>query len=567
MIFRAMPRSRPAHQLGRAASTTLSRRCWPGRSLPHAKPGPGGVVEAAAIPGDVLEGVEGHAGEVPALLPVIGRVAVVLHEKAVVVLSPHVQHLEQALVDEEVLAPHAVAVAELPEVISALLRAARPGDHGIAREDLEGAVEAILAVVQIHALLGLRVHGYDASQALGEEDRVGIDLHRPVVLQEGGVLHDFLPDREEDGQVESGAELPSLLALEVAVHDAGDQALGHLDRPVAVDRVGVAAEEADTRLVLEGQQALLVAARQHQGEAVERHVGHARGLEGHVLRRTQPEPLVQVVLVAHARVERATIPGLGGVQAGPAPVRNLGLVLEVVPLLVPVFLVARQRVETAQILGAVRGEAETALVHEHAGLLREHPLLALFAWHAGHHLDQAPIPHRAGCVEAKTTHAPDDAVVAGQGQVGPGRCSSLIGPAMTLQLGLPGRPGRPGEIVRLEVVAVRPVRVARHQPDLDVPGDGVAPAQRLEVAHVGQAWYVLLLAPGPGTAARVAPAHLLALLRAVDVSGTEERAVRPEVDVVLDCPAHGLPLRCDLVLELPHQRCVHLLAALANRVG
>mmetsp|Transcript_80579 Transcript_80579/g.207391 ORF Transcript_80579/g.207391 Transcript_80579/m.207391 type:complete len:362 (+) Transcript_80579:611-1696(+) len=131
--------------------------------------------------------------------------------------------------------------------------------------------------------------GEDAAQTLREEDSVGVHLRGPIVLHEDGVSDDLLPDGQEDRQVQGGAELASLLALQVAVHNARGQIASDLDHLVAVDGVGLAGEEAHALLVLHRQQLGLVAKGQHERKAVEfatsschprQRCGGARGQRG-----------------------------------------------------------------------------------------------------------------------------------------------------------------------------------------------------------------------------------------------------------------------------------------------
>eukprot|EP00406_Dinophysis_acuminata_P011380 CAMPEP_0179217006 /NCGR_PEP_ID=MMETSP0797-20121207/3686_1 /TAXON_ID=47934 /ORGANISM="Dinophysis acuminata, Strain DAEP01" /LENGTH=167 /DNA_ID=CAMNT_0020923211 /DNA_START=238 /DNA_END=738 /DNA_ORIENTATION=- len=134
--------------------------------------------EARLVAAHRLEGVEGGDGGVPAGEPVRGRVAVVLLEQEVVEVALHVQHLEQALVYEHVLAPAAVPRARLHEVLLAPRHARPPRLHRLPGEDLERPVQAALAVVQVHPGWPLLVAEQGGPQPVREEDAVRVDLHR-----------------------------------------------------------------------------------------------------------------------------------------------------------------------------------------------------------------------------------------------------------------------------------------------------------------------------------------------------------------------------------------------------
>jgi len=76
------------------------------------------------------------------------------------------------------------------------------------RNNFHGAVEAELAVVHVHALFPLSRFqptviqvNKELPQAPGQEDSIGIDLHRPVVEMDAVVTDDLAPDANEDRRV------------------------------------------------------------------------------------------------------------------------------------------------------------------------------------------------------------------------------------------------------------------------------------------------------------------------------------------------------------------------------
>mmetsp|Transcript_30772 Transcript_30772/g.86787 ORF Transcript_30772/g.86787 Transcript_30772/m.86787 type:complete len:318 (+) Transcript_30772:405-1358(+) len=131
-------------------------------------------------------------------------------------------------------------------------------------------MQAVLAVVQVHPSVSLRVLPHDRPQPLGEKDGVGVDLHGPAIVRVPAVTGHLIPDRYEDAGVHGRVEFAPHLALEIYVYDGGIDSLDNLDRLVAVNLVPVACEDAHLFLVLEIQQGLLVASREHEGEAKER---------------------------------------------------------------------------------------------------------------------------------------------------------------------------------------------------------------------------------------------------------------------------------------------------------
>mmetsp|Transcript_14703 Transcript_14703/g.40368 ORF Transcript_14703/g.40368 Transcript_14703/m.40368 type:complete len:258 (+) Transcript_14703:476-1249(+) len=143
-------------------------------------------------------------------------------------------------------------------------------------------MQAVLAVADVpHPGVG----SGDGPQALGKENSIWIHLGDPIVLLVPAVVDDPLPDfekevrlcrgkiveyRDEDPGVEGRVRVAPELDREVCRHYCRPDAWAHRERDVAVDIPSVAAEDADSFLVLELQQLLLVGVRDHQGEAKHR---------------------------------------------------------------------------------------------------------------------------------------------------------------------------------------------------------------------------------------------------------------------------------------------------------
>mmetsp|Transcript_115828 Transcript_115828/g.328257 ORF Transcript_115828/g.328257 Transcript_115828/m.328257 type:complete len:260 (+) Transcript_115828:220-999(+) len=214
--------------------------------------------------------MKGNAGAVPAGSPSLGGVAVLLGEQVELVDALHKEDIAGTLVHEHVLAPGAVAGALRPEAVGALLLAGVVHLHGLAGEDLERPVEPELAVVQVHPVRLLVERPDDPPQAIREENGVRVGLHSPVAEPEPSFALHLVPHRHEDLRVQGRLELPPVGALKVALDDRGNDPGGDLDGLAAVDPVLLAPEDAHLPRVLHGEQALLVAPRNHQREAVQR---------------------------------------------------------------------------------------------------------------------------------------------------------------------------------------------------------------------------------------------------------------------------------------------------------
>mmetsp|Transcript_67725 Transcript_67725/g.218816 ORF Transcript_67725/g.218816 Transcript_67725/m.218816 type:complete len:391 (-) Transcript_67725:842-2014(-) len=298
------------------------------------------VFQATRVAFHSLEGVESHTRDIGAGGPICGGLAMVLEQQAEVVVPCNVEHLPQALVYEQVLAPEAISSALLLEVLHATRRARRPGRHGIAGEDLQRPMQAKLAIVQVGALLGLWMQRKDLEKPRGEKDGIGVDLHCPIMMLEASLLDDLGPDSDEDVQVQGGPKLASLSALEVTVDDGCVDPWRHLNHLVAVNCKLIAREETHLLLVLHGQQRLLITTWQHEGEAIE---GSWRILLQRGLIAVDPEVplLIQLGHIAGLYVQHARVNfPLAGIQASSAPALDDTSGLIIHPLLTPVACVA-----------------------------------------------------------------------------------------------------------------------------------------------------------------------------------------------------------------------------------
>mmetsp|Transcript_55674 Transcript_55674/g.143449 ORF Transcript_55674/g.143449 Transcript_55674/m.143449 type:complete len:314 (+) Transcript_55674:502-1443(+) len=211
---------------------------------------PVGVDEAGLVTLPGLKRVEGHVRGVAAVFPPGRRVAVILHEQLVVRKSLSPKHAVQALVDIQVLAPCARPVALLLEVLGAAVHARAQRLDRLAGEDLDGAMETELAVDHVHAQRPLLVFAHHAAQAPGDEDRVGVDLDRPVVSEEDSVLDNLTPDGHEDVRVHRCPVDAAEWALEGNVHQGRAQRRRQLHDLVGVDGVAIAAEDASLYAML-----------------------------------------------------------------------------------------------------------------------------------------------------------------------------------------------------------------------------------------------------------------------------------------------------------------------------
>mmetsp|Transcript_43873 Transcript_43873/g.114088 ORF Transcript_43873/g.114088 Transcript_43873/m.114088 type:complete len:264 (+) Transcript_43873:308-1099(+) len=229
-----------------------------------------GLAEAAGELLDRLEGVVHSRGVILAVHFSSRRVARLLDHQIHDIIAPDVQYLLQALVQEQVLAPLAgPAVAPVVDVLDALGAVLRERRDGVGGEHLDGAVQAIPAIVDVHParLLHLAVQRQGVPQPPGEEDRVRVHLDRPGIVRIRGVVDDSVPNLQEHPRVQGRPELSAHDGLEVAVHLQRLHARGNLEDAAAVDRALLAAENASVARLLEPDQTWLVAGRHAQAPA------------------------------------------------------------------------------------------------------------------------------------------------------------------------------------------------------------------------------------------------------------------------------------------------------------
>lgn len=70
--------------------------------------------------------MEDHIALILARFPALRRIAMVLDEQPKIIVPPNLEHRRKALVDKDVLAPEAVTLALLLEVLLALVPASCP---------------------------------------------------------------------------------------------------------------------------------------------------------------------------------------------------------------------------------------------------------------------------------------------------------------------------------------------------------------------------------------------------------------------------------------------------------
>mmetsp|Transcript_5887 Transcript_5887/g.18180 ORF Transcript_5887/g.18180 Transcript_5887/m.18180 type:complete len:365 (+) Transcript_5887:341-1435(+) len=230
-----------------------------------------------------------------------------------------------------------------PQVLLALLVVLSVRVHCFTGEDLDGAVEPILAVVDIHPiqalLVGLLQALQDAPEPNGEEDSVGVDLHRPVAEAELAVAEDLLPEGYEDAGVQRRARVAPVLAPQVAADGGAPHSRTDLQHGAAVEGVLIASEDALLLPELQLQQPQLIASWLQKGEAEERpglaapegQAGHdvlsplaprhrtvrpwtQQGADKAVLLAPGPRPAAEVclaLLATHARVRHVVDVGIG----------------------------------------------------------------------------------------------------------------------------------------------------------------------------------------------------------------------------------------------------------------
>eukprot|EP00429_Kryptoperidinium_foliaceum_P075079 CAMPEP_0176211026 /NCGR_PEP_ID=MMETSP0121_2-20121125/14443_1 /TAXON_ID=160619 /ORGANISM="Kryptoperidinium foliaceum, Strain CCMP 1326" /LENGTH=427 /DNA_ID=CAMNT_0017550069 /DNA_START=21 /DNA_END=1301 /DNA_ORIENTATION=- len=245
---------------GERVSATTSRRPPSAGSIAR-------LLDARRVIFDRLEGVEGDVLALARLPMLVGAVG--LADEVPVVDALHFEHLIEALVDEHVLAPKARPGTEVVEVPLALLDPVVPSCNRPARQHLQRAMQAELAVVQVEAVVVVGVEGDDDPQPLREEGRVGVGLHRPGIVAPPPLLHDLSPHRDENVRVQRGAELAAHVAVKIALHRGTHQSRAKAHGHVADNLILVAAEYAPALLELHLKQPALVAEGLHQGVAEE----------------------------------------------------------------------------------------------------------------------------------------------------------------------------------------------------------------------------------------------------------------------------------------------------------
>mmetsp|Transcript_29930 Transcript_29930/g.45081 ORF Transcript_29930/g.45081 Transcript_29930/m.45081 type:complete len:209 (-) Transcript_29930:208-834(-) len=161
------------------------------------------VGHALAVHVGPLEGVV--SDPIPVTPVPIWAVAVCLAHEGALSFSGDVVDLPKTATEEEVLSPES-EVELFDALLGGLAVVARlvicfQHFESLARDDFDWAVEAVLAVVDVpQPFVLLR----DGSEALREEDCVGVDLHDPVVGHVATVVNHLFPDRYEDPRVERG---------------------------------------------------------------------------------------------------------------------------------------------------------------------------------------------------------------------------------------------------------------------------------------------------------------------------------------------------------------------------
>mmetsp|Transcript_114626 Transcript_114626/g.370581 ORF Transcript_114626/g.370581 Transcript_114626/m.370581 type:complete len:296 (-) Transcript_114626:481-1368(-) len=213
------------------------------------------------------------ADHVIALVTPIPSVAIAMalaHQSSIRRHRFNLQYLAEALVHEHVLAPlsevHLGDASLRGLAIPTQLVVLREGVDGAGAEELDGAMHAIPAIVDVASTLVL---DQELAQPVREKDGVRVDLDDPIMLLVVPNGDQLPPHLDEDPSVQCRHGVASVAALECAVDDLGDHRRGNPDVRVAVDGGLVAAEDAGLVVVLPLQQALLVAFGDHQGEAIQ----------------------------------------------------------------------------------------------------------------------------------------------------------------------------------------------------------------------------------------------------------------------------------------------------------
>mmetsp|Transcript_60007 Transcript_60007/g.170657 ORF Transcript_60007/g.170657 Transcript_60007/m.170657 type:complete len:219 (+) Transcript_60007:603-1259(+) len=134
-------------------------------------------------------------------------------------------------------------------------------------------MKSLVAVVEVYHSAGPG-RGHARTEPHGQEDRIGVRLHAPVVPPKVAQLNDLGPHAVEDLRVQRSVVLSTEVALQGALHnlrhDLHGWARGQDNGRVADDTPHAALKDADTLRQLSPDQRHFVAPWQHQGEAVER---------------------------------------------------------------------------------------------------------------------------------------------------------------------------------------------------------------------------------------------------------------------------------------------------------
>mmetsp|Transcript_68105 Transcript_68105/g.131512 ORF Transcript_68105/g.131512 Transcript_68105/m.131512 type:complete len:285 (-) Transcript_68105:854-1708(-) len=190
----------------------------------------------------------------------------ILHKQVWFKCPGKLQHLPQALVNEHVLTPFARPRTRFVKVHHTYLPAVAPSVNGVSGEDFQGPMQAKPAVVQVDTLWHLLVMHQDGTEPSWEEDCIRVHLDSPI-MQVGPVIgKDPLPNSKEHRGVEARSKLSSHFAVQVAVHNLCDNAIGDLDLLVAVHSILVTAKDTLSLLILKLQKSLFIAPRKHERE-------------------------------------------------------------------------------------------------------------------------------------------------------------------------------------------------------------------------------------------------------------------------------------------------------------
>lgn len=131
----------------------------------------------------------------------------VLAQNVKIVFAPDAEYPVQTLVDVHVLAPWARAVAIAREVRDAAAPPSSECPHGVPREHLQWAMQAIPAIIDKRAGWCLGVVAQGRTESGRQEYAVRIHLRCPAVELEAPLSNDLAPDAQKDWRVQSRVEL------------------------------------------------------------------------------------------------------------------------------------------------------------------------------------------------------------------------------------------------------------------------------------------------------------------------------------------------------------------------